>query len=267
MPPPCPSPVNGGGERTECAASLSCNHERTRSAALCELLHAGVGGCRLCWERHRAIGDGGGSVAYRRPSWAFPPSTWPRWLLAGGAFFIASGSRSRATALCKKKRAGRSRRDLACGDYAPSVPQARGVGNLFPMGQAFRDDLGRLQGRLAQGRVLDDLALHARGLALQRIAQRLQLGDELVDFLHRRPCYPLQELVDVVGHQVAVALRLAPNAHYVAADEFADFPFHFRFRRGLDFGGLTRLEKGHNRYPRSAPLRAELHLANSRMRM
>src|SRR5438128_1554427 len=167
----------------------------------------------------------------------------------------------------KKKRAGRSRRDLACGDYAPSVPQARGVGNLFPMGQAFRDDLGRLQRRLAQGGVFDDLALHARGLALQRITQRLQLGDELVDFLHRRPCYPLQELVDVVGHQFAVALRLAPNAHYVAADEFADFPFHFRFRRGLDFGALTRLENGHSRYPRSAPLRAELRLPNSRMRM
>src|SRR5262249_34774781 len=95
----------------------------------------------------------------------------------------------------QKKRAGRSRRDPACGDYAPSVPQAGGVGNLFPMGQAFRDDLGRLQRGLAQGRVLDDLALHARGLALQRITQRLQLGDELVDFLHRRPCYPLQELV------------------------------------------------------------------------
>ncbi len=31
-------------------------------------------------------------------------------------------------------------------------------------------------------------------------------------------------------------------------------------RRGLDFGGLTRLEKGHIWYPRSAPLRAELHL-------
>src|SRR5215467_10533766 len=148
-----------------------------------------------------------------------------------------------------------------------SVAKTRGVGHLFPMGQAFRDDLGRLQRRLAQGRVFDDLALHARGFALQRITQRLQLGDELVDFLHRRPCYPLQELVDVVGDQFAVALRLAPNAHDVAADEFADFPFHFRFRRGVDFGGLTRLEKGHSWYPRSAPLRAELHLANSRMRM
>jgi len=52
----------------------------------CELLHAGAGTWRLCWRRHRAIGDGGGSVAYRRPSWAFPPSTWPRWLLPAGPF-------------------------------------------------------------------------------------------------------------------------------------------------------------------------------------
>src|SRR5262245_25372938 len=148
-----------------------------------------------------------------------------------------------------------------------SVAKTRGVGHLFPMGQAFRDDLGRLQRRLAQGRILDDLALHARGLALQRVAQRLQLSDEFVDFLHRSPCHSLQQLVDVVGNQLAVALRLAPNAHNVAAHEFADFPFHFRLRRGLDFGGLTRLQKAHGWYPRSAPVRAELHPANSRMRM
>src|SRR5215467_4865297 len=148
-----------------------------------------------------------------------------------------------------------------------SVAKTRGVGHLFPMGQAFRDDLGRLQRRLAQGRILDDLALHARGLALQRVAQRLQLSDEFVDLLHRSPCHSLQQLVDVVGDQLAVALRLAPNAHNVAAHEFADFPFHFRLRRGLDFGGLTRLQKAHGWYPRSAPVRAELHPANSRMRM
>src|SRR6266478_2693877 len=31
-----------------------------------------------------------------------------------------------------------------------SVAKTRGVGHLFPMGQALRDDLGRLQRRLAQ---------------------------------------------------------------------------------------------------------------------
>src|SRR5919106_1816965 len=82
------------------------------------------------------------------------------------------------------------------------------------MRQAFGDDLRRLQGRLAQGRVFDEFA---------------------------------------------VALGLAPQAYDVTANEFADFPFHFRIRRRVDFGGLTRLEKAHDWYPRSAPLRAELH--------
>src|SRR5215831_1948274 len=40
----CSLPPCGGGERTECAASLSIKHRRTCSAALCELLHARPGG-------------------------------------------------------------------------------------------------------------------------------------------------------------------------------------------------------------------------------
>src|SRR5262249_23790692 len=59
-PHPNPSP-QGGGECTECAASLSFKHRRTCSAALCELLHTAPGRCLLSWRRHRAIGDGGRS--------------------------------------------------------------------------------------------------------------------------------------------------------------------------------------------------------------
>jgi len=100
--PPSPRKLRGEGADRVCGLRPWFHFTRTCAAALCELLHAGAGTCRLCWRRHRAIGDGGGSVAYRRPSWAFPPSTWPRWLLAGGAFFIASGSRSRGLIFAKK---------------------------------------------------------------------------------------------------------------------------------------------------------------------
>src|ERR1700747_2428038 len=53
------------------------------------------------------------------------------------------------------------------------IGRRRRVGGFFPLNQAFGDDLRRLQRRLAQGRVFDDLALHARGLALQLVAQHL----------------------------------------------------------------------------------------------
>src|SRR6476619_791264 len=75
------------------------------------------------------------------------------------------------------------------------VAQARRVGHLLPVRQAFGDDLRRLQRRLAQACVFDDLALHPRGLALQRVAQGLQLGDESVDFLHRGARHAPQQLV------------------------------------------------------------------------
>src|SRR5262249_12274286 len=91
------------------------------------------------------------------------------------------------------------------------------------------------------------------GLALQRVAQRLQLADQLVDLLHRSPGHALEQLVDIVGDEIAVALRLAADADNVAADEFADFPFDFRLRRRVDFGGLTRLEKGHDGTPVQRP--------------
>src|SRR5262245_30579409 len=156
------------------------------------------------------------------------------------------------TVAAKTKRASQGRR--ASVREAKSVAQARRVRHLLPLRQAFGDDLRRLHGGLAQGGVFDDLALHARGLGLQHVAQGLQLADELLDLLHRRACYPLQQLPDICGYHLAVALRLPPQAgRNVAAHEVADFPFHFRLPRRLDVGGLTRLEKGHVRYPRSAP--------------
>src|SRR5262245_39318722 len=57
--------------------------------------------------------------------------------------------------------------------HGPSIGPCRHVGNLFQLCQALGDDLGRLQRRLAQGRILNDLALNPRGLALEHVARRL----------------------------------------------------------------------------------------------
>jgi hypothetical protein len=52
-------------------------------------------------------------------------------------------------------------------------------------------------GPLGQGRIFDNLALDPPGLTLQHVAQGLQLGDELLDLLHRGSGRPLQHDVDV----------------------------------------------------------------------
>src|SRR5262249_41606151 len=211
-PPPLTPPHKGKGNapsaRPRCRSSTD-EHARLRCVSCFTL---GPADALYGWRRHRAIGDGGRSPT-ARPSWAFPPSTGPRWLPPAGPFSICEWFRVAASDLPKRSAPAAAGARRSKWWIRASVAKTRGVGHLFPMGQAFRDDLGRLQRRLAQGRILDDLALHARGLALQRVAQRLQLSDEFVDFLHRSPCYPLQELVDVVGNQLAIALRLAPNAH------------------------------------------------------
>src|SRR5438132_6752953 len=61
--------------------------------------------------------------------------------------------------------------NVPSGEGASSVAKARCAGYLFPMRQAFGDDLRGFQRRLAQGRVFDDLALPASGHALQPARQ------------------------------------------------------------------------------------------------
>ena len=134
----------------------------------------------------------------------------------------------------------------AVGSKPILVAQARRVRHLLPVRQALGDDLRRLQRRLAQGRIFDDLALHAGRLVVQHVAQGLQLGDELVDLLHRRSRHPLQQRADIARDHFTVVLRLPPKAGCnVAPHEIPDFPFHCRFHRSVELGGLTRLEKGH----------------------
>jgi hypothetical protein len=52
----------------------------------------------------------------------------------------------------------------------------------------------------AKGRVFDNLALDPSGLTLRRVAQGLQLRDELVDLLHRGSGCSLQHGVDGFSH-------------------------------------------------------------------
>src|SRR5215510_253160 len=132
------------------------------------------------------------------------------------------------------------------------VPDAWSVRHLFPVRQAFRDDLSRLHGGLAQGRVLDDLTLHAGAFGGQHLTQRLQLADQLVDLLHRGAGHALQQRADITRDHLALALRLTPKGGNVAPHELADFPFHRRFHPRLVVGRLTCLDQGHVDYPRSA---------------
>src|SRR5262249_24839376 len=198
-----------------------------------------------------------------RPSWAFPPSTWPRRSPAGSFYSHAGCGRplplagrgnelvARADIISpehapstdtKKQRAGtgpaRKRLDWKrwCGT---SVPNARGVRHLFPVRQAFGDDLGRLHRRLAQRRIFHDLTLHGAPLVAQHAAPRPPLADQRVDLLPRGAGYPLQRRADIAGDHLAVGLRRPPQSGDVAAYEFADFPFHGRFRRLVHLGRLT----------------------------
>src|SRR6476646_3120789 len=216
----------------------------------CDLHHIGIGPPGLWSKGRRAIDDGGRSST--TALWAFPPSTWPRGSGSRGLFLsrLRGGPCRGARRIppTQKKRAGpgpaRRSRDSAVA--AALIAQARGVRYLFPAGQAFGDDLRRLQGRLAKGGIFDDLTLHARALVLQHVAQGLQLGDQLVDLLHRGARHALQQGGDVVGDHLAVAFRLAPKAgRDVATDEFPDFPFHRCLHRDVEIGGITRIEKGH----------------------
>ena len=68
--------------------------------------------------------------------------------------------------------------------HTSSIERRPQVGSRSPLLQAFGDRLGRLQGRLGQCRILDDLALNPRCLPVQHVTHGLQLGDELVDLLH-----------------------------------------------------------------------------------
>src|SRR5215831_15171941 len=83
---PLPNPPpQGGREQTEFAAradSISHEYARLRCVSCFTL---GPADALYGWRRHRAIGDGGRSPT-ARPSWAFPPSTGPRWLPPAGPF-------------------------------------------------------------------------------------------------------------------------------------------------------------------------------------
>src|SRR3982074_2854717 len=128
---------------------------------MCELPHTDARRVRLSYRSRRAIDDGGRSPT--TALWAFPPSTWPRGSGWRGLFRLRAIAEKpgggRRTLSNAKKRAG-PRPARECRESGPPglIAQARGVRHLFPAGQAFGDDLGRLQRRLAQGGILDDLA-------------------------------------------------------------------------------------------------------------
>src|SRR5882672_7912982 len=120
-----------------------------------------------------------------------------------------------------------------------------GLGSLSPVRQALGDDPGRLQGGLRQGRIFDDLAFDARALALQRLAQDLELDDDLVEGLDRVARHPAQQEAETVLHHVAILLRLRlpwPRRRLAAA-ELAGW--RCRPRRPVELGGLEYPEEFH----------------------
>src|SRR5712691_6032667 len=118
-----------------------------------------------------------------------------------------------------------------------------GLGGLSPLRQALGDDPGRLQGGLRQGRIFDDLAFDARALALQRLAQDLELDDDIVEGLDRVARHPTQQKAETVLHDVAILLRLPPPRRKLAAAELAGL--RCRPRRSVELGGLERPEEFH----------------------
>src|SRR5262249_16017243 len=74
---------------------------------------------------------------------------------------------------------------------------ARAVDRALPLRHPVGDNLGRFHRRVAQLHVAGNLALHPVALAAQEVAQPLQLRDQLLDFLHRRTCYTLNERIDL----------------------------------------------------------------------
>ena len=94
---------------------------------------------------------------------------------------------------------------------------------------------------MAQAGVAGDLAADALAFAAQHVAHALQLGDDAVDFLHRRAGDALDQRVHVLGAGLGARRRIARLAlpADVAADEFTDLAFEGAHRL-IDVAELGR---------------------------
>ena len=104
-----------------------------------------------------------------------------------------------------------------------AIACAVGVWSFVQMRQAFDDDFGRLHRRLAQFRILDDFALHARAFADQIFASPLEQNDKIIDLLQRTLGYLLRHC----GHMACkiIARRPPPRDKLAGGNDLANFPF------------------------------------------
>ncbi len=97
-------------------------------------------------------------------------------------------------------------------------------------------------------RVFADLALDPLALVLQIVAQRLQLGDELLDFQHRCPGNALDQRIEIVHPQFAAGFRLRlAQLRNVPANELAELALDFG-RRPLPIL-MSSSDHGHDASP------------------
>ena len=85
-------------------------------------------------------------------------------------------------------------------------------------------------------RIFGKVALNAGCLLFEQCAQRLQLGNEAIDLLHRVTGHALQQCLDAVGEQFAVSLGRPSEARAVRLDEFAHFRFYRCFHCPIEVG-------------------------------
>jgi hypothetical protein len=88
-------------------------------------------------------------------------------------------------------------------------------------------------------RIFGKVALNARALLVESLAQYQQFGDEPVDVLHRGTGHALQQCYNAAGDQFAVSLGRSSKARAVASDEFADFRFYRCFDVLIEVGRLS----------------------------
>src|SRR5579872_1278327 len=127
---------------------------------------------------------------------------------------------------------GRNTRPAATEAYAfglALLADARRVRHLFDLGDAVGDDFGQLNDRLAQRRVVDDLALDPAAVVGQFFAQRAQFADQKIDLARRMGGNPAQQAAEIIGRKLAVGFGLAQSGR-VAPHQFADIAFHLRRR-------------------------------------
>ena len=78
---------------------------------------------------------------------------------------------------------------------------------VFPLRHGVGDHACGFHRGLAELGIAGDLALHALAFVVQKVAQGLEFGNQILDFRKRRPGDALDQRVDVVDGSLGVRLK------------------------------------------------------------